>query len=762
MCNKAVLYLTLLLIISSNSLAQSKSELESAFITGVSEISTINLKSGDGPLQILTEEGEEVWVKYIKGGDGYFNFYTEEILDFTKSYVIKIGENTTIIQPHWKAIDELFTYEGELGIIFDENQIEFKLWAPLASEVSLNLFKEGLDEKSYRSIELERGDKGVWKVAILENLTGEFYSYSVTNFGETKEVLDPYAKSIAITTKETFFKPRGAIVNPKIIGPKLDFAEIDGYQKREDAIIWEINVRDFTVDPDISTEAKFGTFKAFSERLVYIKKLGITHIQLLPVLSSTYSDESIRDQRMMDYAVGTNYNWGYGPDSYFSIEGMYSENPLDPELRIKELKELINAIHAEGLGITLDVVYNHTARLSFLEDIVPGYYHFMDAEGRPKESYGGGRPGTTHAMVRKLIIDSIIYWTKEFKVDGFRFDLMGDLDAETIQIAFDEATKINPKINMVGECWRTFAGDDDDEKVKPADQDWMNETNSVSCFSDEMRNELKSGFGSEGEPRFITGEPRSIQTIFNNVIAKPSNSNEDDPGDVLQYIAAHDNLTLHDVIAQSIKKDPEQYENEIQKRIRLGNAIILTSQGVAFLHAGQEYGRTKQWKSTEIPDREFAIMDGFNQPYFIENSYDASDAINMFDWDKVTEDGIHKKTMEYTRGLIALRKSSDAFRLGTQDLVSKQVSLMASNDIAEEDLILFFKTVSTTRETFYVLINADSIERTISIKEDLSKGTVLVDSDEAGVTEVDNLNGVEIRSNEIIIDPLTVVIIKTE
>lgn len=660
----------------------------------------------------------------------------------------------------WKTIDQLYTYNGDLGILFNEGKTVFKLWAPLANEVVLNLYKNGLDEDPYRSIDLSKKEKGVWITSISEKVIGEFYSYTVKNFGETKEVLDPYAKSLAITTKDTFFKPRGAIVNPSEIGPELDFANVEGFEKREDAIIWEINVRDFTVDPDISTHALFGSYKAFIERLDYIKNLGVTHIQLLPVLSSTYSDESIHDQRMMDYAVETNYNWGYGPDSYFSVEGMYSENPDDPELRIKELKELVNAIHAKGLAVTLDVVYNHTARLSFLEDIVPGYYHFMDEQGNPKISYGGGRPGSTHAMVRKLIVDSIVYWTREFKVDGFRYDLMGDLDAETIQIAYDEAKKINPNILKVGECWRTFAGDDG-ENVQPADQDWMNGTNSVSCFSDEMRNELKSGFGSEGEPRFLTGGPRSIQTIFNNIIAKPGNMSEDDPGDVLQYIAAHDNLTLHDVIAQSIRKDPAFHEEEIQKRIRLGNAMILTSQGVAFIHAGQEYGRTKQWLSSTKPKREFAEGEGFEHPYFIENSYDASDAINMFDWDKVEESGIHKNTMEYTSGLISLRKSTDAFRLGDEALVSNNVSLIQSKDIKEEDLFIGYRANATTGESFFVFVNADSSERTVSLKTDLTEGLVLVDSDEAGTNEVSMISGVEINTNQITIDPLTVIIIKT-
>ncbi|MEQ9092212.1 MAG: alpha-amylase family glycosyl hydrolase [Balneola sp.] len=755
-----VLYsLFIALIFSSSLFSQKNEEITSAFITAEKTIEVkFTVQIDKSKIKILSGE-ESVTindVQEVKANE--YRISTDKVLDFTKRYVVKVDDYERRAQPHWKAIDKLYTYSGELGSFYNWNKTDFKLWAPLASSVVLNLYSKGLDKEPYQTISLNRKEKGVWHTSVPGNLKGKYYTYSVTNYGVTKEVLDPYAKSMAETVRETFFTPKGAIVDQSSTGPNLDFAEIEGYKKREDAIIWEAHVWDFTVDPDIKTKAPYGTYNAFSERLDYIKDLGVTHIQLLPVLSYTYSDEINRD-RNLNYELGANYNWGYGPDNYFSPEGMYSVDPTDPELRIKELKELIKSIHEKGMGVTLDVVYNHTARLEFLEDIVPGYYHFMDARGVAKQSYGGGRPGSTHAMARKLIVDSILYWTKEYKVDGFRFDLMGDLDGETIQILYDEAKKMNPDILMVGECWRTFAGDDR-ESVIPADQDWMNQTNSVVCFSDEIRNELKSGHGIEGEPRFVTGGERSIQNIFNNVIAKPENMTEDDPGDVLQYVAVHDGLTLHDMIAYSIKKDPKDHQEEIHKRIRLANTIILTSQGAAFLHAGQEYGRTKQWFSSTQPEREFMKVDEFEYPYLIRNSYDASSAVNMFDWDKVTNEGIHKSTMEYTSGLVALRRSTDAFRLGNEKLVSENVALIESKDIKEEDLVLIFKAESTTNEIYYVIVNADSEQRTISLNVDLTSGLVLVDSDEAGTEAVSEVSGIQINSDSIIVDPLTSVIIK--
>ncbi|MFZ0369399.1 MAG: alpha-amylase family glycosyl hydrolase, partial [Halobacillus sp.] len=535
---------------------------------------------------------------------------------------------------------------------------------------------------------------------------------------------------------------------------------------------WEAHVRDITSDPDLESEldSQFGTFEAFGEKLDYLKELGVTHIQLLPVMKYYFGDEFEADERELDYSSkDNNYNWGYDPHSYFSLTGMYSERPTDPEARIAEFKELVKEIHKHKMGVVLDVVYNHTANVSILEDLVPDYYHFMDEEGNAKTGYGGGKVGTTHEMSRKLMVDSIKYWVDEFKIDGFRFDLMGDLDAESVQKAYDEAKQINPDILMLGEGWRTFVGDGSPEnEVTPADQDWMDQTNGAAVFSDEIRNELKSGFGSEGEPRFITGGARDITTIFNNIKAQPGNVSEDDPGDIVQYIAAHDNLPLHDVIAQSIKKDPAEHEEEIQQRIRIGNSMILTSQGISFLHAGQEYGRTKQWKGDGVPEEKSTYMvdengEPFDNPYFIHDSYDSSDAINMFDWDKVKEEGIHKETMEYTKGLIELRKSTNAFRLGTEELVNENVSLINAPEIESSDLLICYRNVSTDHTgTYYVFINADSEKRTLSLEEDLRKEKVLVDRDEAGTKKVKDPSGFTLDKDSITLEPLTTVVVKVK
>ena len=489
-------------------------------------------------------------------------------------------------------------------------------------------------------------------------------------------------------------------------------------------------------------------------------------------MSYYYANEANTAERMLEYeSSNTDYNWGYDPQAYFALTGMYSEDPGNPEKRIEEFKNLVNEIHERGMGVILDVVYNHTARLEIFEDLEPNYYHFMDADGTPRTSFGGGRLGTSHYMSRRVLVDSITYLVDEYKVDGFRFDMMGDHDAETIQIAFDEAKKLNPNILMIGEGWITYAGDEN-EPLQPADQNWMQYTQAVGSFSDEIRNELKSGFGSEGQPRFLTNGPRSTQLIYSNMIARPNNFLADDPGDVVQYIEAHDNLTLYDVIAQSIKKDPSMHDEEILKRVRMGNTMILTAQGTSFLHGGQEYGRTKQFlaETDEAPYKSTYMTseDGtpFKHPYFIHDSYDSSDIINRFDWDKATNSEQHPlnvMTRNQMKGMIAIRRSTDAFSYPNQTDIDEYVSSIASTDILDEDLILAMKNISEENgDIYYTFVNADSEERVINFTDeriDIDLSKVISNGD---IVSLDGLedSGVIYTDSQITLKPLSTVIIK--
>lgn len=692
----------------------------------------------------------------------------------------------------WRMLDEMYAYDGDdLGATYQAGGVELKLWAPTATDVTANVYSKDDATQFIGNAALQKGDKGVWSVQLkpgdlgIQDFRGYFYQYEVTNNGVTKTVLDPYAKSMAqfrVNTKGEVGPDGDAVGKAAIVDLSqtdpvgLDFADIPGYEQREDAIIWEIHVRDFTSDPTIENDlhnATWGSYDAFKEKLEYIKSLGVTHVQLLPVMAWYYGDEAAMKNRELDYSAKDNeYNWGYDPHSYFSPDGAYSEDPTDPELRIKELKAMINAIHEADMGVVLDVVYTHMAKADFLNDIVPNYYAFQDANGNFIGGFGNNL-ATNHKMAEKLMVDSVKYWFDEYKIDGMRWDMMGDATYEAVQNAYDAAAAINPKALFIGEGWVTFGGHLSDPSLagKGADQNWMDKTDDVGVFSDEFRNELKSGFGNEGEPRFITGGARDIQTIFNNIKAQPSNTKEDDPGDMVQYIEAHDNLPLYDIIAQSIKKDPSIAANdlEIHKRIRLGNLLTLTSQGTAFLHAGQEYGRTKQWLGPGVPEQKYHELEdeaGNRFGYFIHDSYDSSDAINMFDWEKATDEAKYpenNKTREYTTGLIELRKSSDAFRLGDQSMVNSNVTLLQIPEVKTQDLVIAYKNKATDGTGhYYVFVNADNQSRTLTLNEDLSSGTVVVDNDEAGTTGVKAKSGFTLTSGSITLEPLTAVVIKTD
>lgn len=665
----------------------------------------------------------------------------------------------------WQLKDSLYSYDGVLGseILKQGKEVKLHLWAPSAENVNVLIFDKNNQDKLVAKFKLEKKQRGVFETTLkanklIKNYTDYYYQYEVERNNDKFICLDPYAKALGLWDKSKN-EPiaKGVFLDPNKIGlQNLNFAKIKNYDKREDAIIYEVHVRDFTSDKNLKLKAPYGTFKAFIEKLDYIKSLGVTHIQLLPILSYYNIDESKRNLRSYDYLQkDTNYNWGYDPQNYFSLTGMYSINPKNPEERIKEFKELVNEIHKRGMGVILDVVYNHTAKASIFDDIEPNYYYFMDENGNTKTNFGGGRLGTTHYMSRRILLDSIKYLMNEYKVDGFRFDMMGDHDAKTIEMAYNEAKKINKNVLMLGEGWRTYEGDTN-IKVQPADQTWMKDTNSVAVFSDDIRNKLKSGFPNEGTPAFLTGKKSNIQELFSNIKAQPTNFVADEPGDVIQYAEAHDNLTLFDVIVKSTKLDPSIAKDykEIIKRVKLGNFIILTSQGTPFLHAGQEFGRTKQIMvdvpKDKVPEKA-TFVEGIKYPYFIHDSYNAPDAINKFDWERMKNSEI----VPYTRGLIQLRRNIESFRLKSKEEIDKKLKLLTEN---KEDLLLAYE-INDGKAHYLVIVNADSKDRLVYYSN-VDKAKVLVDANKVDINGIKNVEGLKINKNSILIKPLTATILK--
>ena len=774
-------------------------EIEASFSTLESAKKEDILKN----LKITDKDGNEVAVK-----DVVLDPRTKSakfIGDFNQAqspYLIKYGNDQFKTSMNWQLKDSIYKYDGDLGARVSQagKQVDLTFWSPSADQVDLVVYDKEDQNKVIGRLAMQKGESGTWTSSLtpesglgISDYRGYFYHYEITRGGKKVLVLDPYAKSLAAWNSEDADKgdaykiAKAAFVDPSEYGPKdLTYATIPNFKKREDALIYEAHVRDFTSDPAISKDLKsqFGTFSAFIEKLDYLKDLGVTHVQLLPVLSYYFVNELKNAERMDKYASSnSNYNWGYDPQNYFSLTGMYSSAPKDPAKRIEEFKNLVNEIHKRGMGVILDVVYNHTAKTSIFEDLEPNYYHFMDADGTPRSSFGGGRLGTTHYMSRRVLVDSIKYLTDQYKVDGFRFDMMGDHDAESIQKAYEEAKKLNPNLIMLGEGWKTYAGDEN-KAVQPADQSWMKSTDTVAVFSDDIRNTLKSGYPNEGTPAFITNGKRNIENVFKNIKAQPTNFEADSPGDVIQYIAAHDNLTLFDIIAQSIKKDPALAANyqEIHRRLRLGNLMILTSQGTPFIHSGQEYGRTKQFRDPaykypvsedKVPNKAHLLTneDGtpFDYPYFIHDSYDSSDAVNHFDWTKATDSEKfpeNAKSRAYMKGLIALRKSTDAFTRSSKDEVEQNVTLITQpgkDGVEKEDLVLGYQVVASNGDIYAVFVNADTKERQFNFGEaykHLAGAEIVADGNTAGVTAISDPAGVTRNSNGLALAPLTATILR--
>ena len=728
--------------------------------------------------------------------------YSGDFSDTKHPYTVSYNSDKFTTKTSWRLKDESYSYDGPLGATLKEDgkRVDLTLWSPSADKVSVVVYDKNNPEKVVRTVALEKGERGTWKQTLNENsglgisnYTGYYYHYQIERQGKTVLVLDPYAKSLAAwnsdlaKTDAAHKVSKAAFVDPAKLGPQdLTYGKIRNFKSREDAVIYEAHVRDFTSDPAIAKDLTkpFGTFEAFIEKLDYLKDLGVTHIQLLPVLSYYFVNELKNHERLSDYASSnSNYNWGYDPQNYFSLTGMYSSDPKNPEKRIAEFKNLINEIHKRGMGAILDVVYNHTAKVDIFEDLEPNYYHFMDADGTPRTSFGGGRLGTTHYMTKRLLVDSIKYLVDTYKVDGFRFDMMGDHDAASIEEAYKAARALNPNLIMLGEGWRTYAGDEN-MPTKAADQDWMKHTDTVAVFSDDIRNNLKSGYPNEGQPAFITGGKRDINTVFKNLIAQPTNFEADSPGDVIQYIAAHDNLTLFDIIAQSIKKDPSKAENyaEIHRRLRLGNLMVLTAQGTPFIHSGQEYGRTKQFRDPayktpvaedKVPNKSHLLRDKdgnpFDYPYFIHDSYDSSDAINKFDWTKATDGKAYPenvKSRDYMKGLIALRQSTDAFRLKSLQDIKDRVHLITvpgQNGVAKEDVVIGYQITAPNGDIYAVFVNADEKAREFNLGTafaHLRNAEVLADENQAGPVGIANPQGLEWTEKGLKLNALTATVLR--
>lgn len=548
----------------------------------------------------------------------------------------------------FRKIDSEYYYGGALGALYSKNRTDFAVWSPQADSVTLNLYRACRDERPYHTMPLQKSG-GVWRGAVGGDLNGVYYTYTVDIFGSSNETIDIYARSAGVNGV------RGMIFDSALTDP--EGWESGGFvplESKTDAVIYELHVRDFSVDTHASFENR-GKFLAFCEKnvenrygdavgLEYIASLGVTHIHLLPVADFASVDED---------SDKPSYNWGYDPLNYNLPEGSYSSDPSDGFARVRELKQLVAAAHEQGLGVIMDVVYNHTfdTEDSPFGKIYPHYYYRHDEKGFSNGSGCGNEFASERAMARKFICDSLCRLMREYKLDGFRFDLMGLLDIDTMNLCARELLKINPNAVLYGEGWTGGASPLAEESRAVKKNAAL--VPAYSMFSDDFRDGVKGSVFSDAAAGYINGEADEhcaefIKSVLCGGVYHPDISRPrteiwtDDPAQSVNYVEAHDNLTFYDKLTLSM---PNASESERVAADKLGAALVFLAQGVPFIQAGQELLRSKPGESG-----------------FVHDSYNSPDSVNCIKWNAVTE---KRGVMEYYKGLIALRKRFPQLRLRT-------------------------------------------------------------------------------------------------
>ncbi|MDO5337953.1 MAG: type I pullulanase [Eubacteriales bacterium] len=532
-----------------------------------------------------------------------------------------------------------YLYEGtDLGAVCKKNQTEFRLWSPLAAGVWLNLYEDG-EAPMHRQVPMKKGEKGVWMHTEMQNCHGIYYDFTVDMDGEKIRTADPYAKACNCNGRRSMAVELSR-TNPQ--GWDTDHAPA----LTTEQVIYEIHVKDFSYDPASGVPEEYrGKYKAFtlngttlnndgehSTCLDYLKKLGITHVQLMPVFDFGSVNEA---------GDASEYNWGYDPLNYNVPEGSYSTDPFHGEVRIRELKELVMALHRNGLRVIMDVVYNHTYSIdSWFSRTVPCYFYRQYENGCYSDGSACGNDiASEREMCAKYILESVLYWAKEYHMDGFRFDLMGLLDVELmsrIQRELDE-TFGQGEVMVYGEPWSAS-----DSPMKEDFHPCLGENirilhPSVGVFCDKTRDAIKGHVFYEEVPGFVNGGKRLEEKILHAVRAWTDGGREfcaGSPRQIISYVSAHDNLTLWDKLMVTLKpgEDFLTRDEEVLRANKMAAAIYFTCQGSLFFLAGEEGARTKLGNS---------------------NSFNASPQLNRLDWERIYA---YEDLVEYYRGLIAFRK----------------------------------------------------------------------------------------------------------
>lgn len=552
------------------------------------------------------------------------------------------------------------TYQGDdLELSVDPAGTHFRLWSPKATEARVNIYDSGRGGKAVNVLPMTfHADNGTWTASVPEQLYGKYYTFQILWQGKwLDETPGVWAKAVGANGQ------RAAIIdfaqtNPE--GWEMDHGpKVDSFN---DVIIYEAHHRDLSMDPS-SGVANKGKFLALTEHdtkspqgeatgIDHLKDLGITHIHILPSFDFNSVDETNLQKNT--------YNWGYDPQNYNAPEGSYSTNPSDPSARVREMKAMIKALHYAGIGVVMDVVYNHTAQNdgSNFELTAPGYYHrHWDDGSYADASACGNETASDLKQMQDFIVNSVKYWAKEYHVDGFRFDLMAIHDTETMNRVARELKEVNPSVFVYGEGWT--AGDSPLQKERRALKENVSAMQNIAVFSDDIRDAIKGHYSNASDRGFATGKPGQEETVKIGIVAatdhpqvdykKGSNSKfpyAKSPEMIVNYVSCHDDLSLTDKLKKSMAGESEKNMLDAAK---LAQTIVFTSQGTPFMFAGEEIFRDKKG---------------------VHNSFQSPDSINAIDWNNKTK---YHDQYEYYKGLVALRKAHPAFRMTSADQIARHL-----------------------------------------------------------------------------------------
>lgn len=562
----------------------------------------------------------------------------------------------------YESFDAYPVRKGSLSEMeYTPSVTSFHLWSPNADEVRLMLYEEAEGGHAFQTHHMQLGDDGTWHVDVNEDLKGKFYAFNVKMqdewLGDTPGL---FAKAVGINGH------RGAIIDMVQTNPTgWENDRKPALRSVADVVVYEMHHRDFSIDASSGIEHK-GQFLALTEQgtqspeglatgIDHLKELGVTHVHLLP----SYDYASIDEHTFKD----SHYNWGYDPQNYNVPDGSYATDPTQPVTRIMEFKQMVQALHQAGIRVVLDVVYNHTynAATSAFEKTVPGYFYRMKPDGTFANGSGcGNETASNRPMMRKFMVESVLYWMREYHLDGFRFDLMGIHDIATMNEIRQEAQKLDPQVLIYGEGWAAetpqYAADSLAMKANVARMP------GIAAFCDEMRDGLRGPWDDDKKGAFLAGFPGHEESIKFGIVGAISHpqvkmdevnySNKawaQESVQMMSYVSCHDDMCLVDRLRTSVT---DLKGNDLEKLDMLAQTAVLTSQGIPFIFAGEEVMRDKK---------------------FVHNSFQSPDSVNAINWHNKAK---YQWVFNYYKGLIAMRKHHPAFRLGSAELVRQHLEFL--------------------------------------------------------------------------------------